>query len=263
MKSISLLPILLLLSACVEVTDLDRDTQEPQGPPQYHALELPEPNRYSIMIPLSPDEVAFRKLEDLKATATVAVTVMDESKFQINDENVKAGKKYFYQIGKIENGNLRPTRTIEVQVPTDRVFQTGEQELLPSDLKTQYGRVYFMKGSRVRTNGANWSLIANRIISHGGEIYSFPEDTTAGLGEKGRSGGEINISARDVIGVLNITLRGENGGKGKPGDEIPERAAKGKAGVPGRGRRIPARSHLAEDYCTDPAVSPGNGMPGK
>lgn len=263
MKKIILLGLCFGLSACVEITDLDQGQGATDQPAQYQALEHPEPNQYSIVIPLAPGEQAFRKMKNLSVAASAPVRVLVESQRQILDEQVQAGEKYIYQIGTVENGSLRPTRVIEVVVPLDRVFAPGEQVLADDDLKsgTIYGRIFFAKGARVRTDGHDWFIRATRIVSDGGEIYSFPEATTAALGENGRSGGHIRILVHDVIGVLQITLRGEHGGKGRQGEELASRAKQGAPGRPGQGKFRP-KSEAADEICTRPAVSAGDGLPG-
>lgn len=263
MKITLVLLLSFTLSACVEISDLDQDQDSPNPSIQYQALEHPEPNHYSIVIPLAPGEVAFRKAQSISAAAMAAVQVLSSSESKIVDEKVRAGEKYIYQIGTVENGSLKAMRTVEVVVPLDRVFMPGEQFISDQDLKadTVYGRIFFAKGSRVRTDGRDWTIRATRIVSDGGEIYSLPETATAGLGENGRSGGHIQIFVHDVIGILQVTLRGEHGGKGRQGEELATRGQQGSPGQPGRGKFRP-KSEAADAICTQAAVSAGDGLPG-
>lgn len=262
MKNALVLLLSFSLSACVEITDLD-SPGKPAVPSQYQALAHPEPNHYSIVIPLAPGEVAFRKASSLSTAAVAPVLVLAQSQSQIVDDHVQAGEKYVYQIGSLMNGSLQQTRTVEVMVPLDRVFVAGEQVLTDDDLKsgTIYGRIFFAKGARVRTDGRDWFMRATRVVSDGGEIYSFPEGLTASVGENGRRGGHIQILVHDVIGILQITLRGEHGGKGRQGGDLKTRAAQGAPGQPGRGKFRP-KSEAADEVCLQAAVSPGDGAPG-
>lgn len=69
--------------------------------------------------------------------------------------------------------------------------------------------------------GDNWLHIqTNELISNHGAIITFPEGQKASDERNGRNGGTLFLEAKIAAqGILNVILRGEDGGKGAPGDK--------------------------------------------
>lgn len=101
-------------------------------------------------------------------------------------------------------------------------------EIAFQSLTLKKGGVIYTMGERVR-------LKVHHLISEGGSIATFPKDQTAAPQENGRSGGFVYLHLDKAEGELFISLRGENGGIGKPGAE-PDQSLRGKDGIAVFGR---------------------------
>lgn len=139
----------------------------------------------------------------------------------------------------------RPILRIEgtVSVDEDLLNQWGAEKE-KEDGKTIYvlaaEEIIFERATRLITNGFPLKFKANLLKSYqDAQMMSFPEGQTAAIGQRGRDGGWIQIEAKEAIGLLDFSLRGENGGSGLPGAEPDEsmRGARGAQGLPGRYER--------------------------
>lgn len=81
------------------------------------------------------------------------------------------------------------------------------------------------------TMGNKVSIRVQDLISRGGMIVSFPEGHRSSHGD-GLSGGSLKVWAHSAEGNLKITMRGENGRQGLPGDP-PLESMKGPVGREG------------------------------
>lgn len=115
---------------------------------------------------------------------------------------------------------------INVQIPEDIVVQgaislsaLNFREEIEHGIKWKrlsvVGRIYFMRGSRLLTNGENISIESQDLVGEGGEIVTWPEGSQAKFAENGMSGGRINVEVKRWQGVLKVVLRGQKGGDGE------------------------------------------------
>jgi hypothetical protein len=73
----------------------------------------------------------------------------------------------------------------------------------------------FEEGAMLLTEGVYLNIEAKEIISRGGEIVTFTEESTLKAldDQHGASGGIINIVTETAVGKLSVQLRGKNAGK--------------------------------------------------
>jgi len=73
----------------------------------------------------------------------------------------------------------------------------------------------FEEGAMLLTEGVYLNIEAKEIISRGGEIVTFTEESTLKAldDQHGASGGIINIVTETSVGKLSVQLRGKNAGK--------------------------------------------------
>ncbi|WP_413569429.1 hypothetical protein ACLWBD_02590 [Bdellovibrio sp. HCB117] len=133
-------------------------------------------------------------------------------------------------------------------------------EGLSRDVQTyslQFQKITFSAEGRLFTMGHAVTLKAEELISEEGHILTFPEEQVAPLGHEGRHGGHIALIATNAEGLLNIVLRGENGGQGHPGKD-PDLALKGKKGKDANSG-LCVNGNIREACTPDPG---GQGLPG-
>lgn len=92
-----------------------------------------------------------------------------------------------------------------------------------------YDEIQISDRGALYTMGHNVQIKTAHLISDNGIIATFPKDLTASQGKNGRSGGHIFLNIEKAQGLLNIELRGENGGQGLPGND-PDNSLRGAYG---------------------------------
>lgn len=116
--------------------------------------------------------------------------------------------------------------------------QTISLEQKKTDLETMeiaFQSLTLKKGGVLYTMGGALHLKAHRLLSEGGRIATFPPGQTAPPQKNGRGGGFVYLHVDQAEGELYISLRGENGGAGKPGAK-PDIKLQGNDGVAVFGR---------------------------
>ncbi len=134
------------------------------------------------------------------------------------DQKVEAGHTYIYSIGAITGKKFRKSHEIKITVPLD-LYLSGVNQITADDTEkwAHLRNLVFLPGSTLITNGLDILVHAEHLSSQDGSIQTFAENTTAGMGDTGRGGGDLRIEITDADGLLKIFMRGENGGKGLPG----------------------------------------------
>lgn len=87
-------------------------------------------------------------------------------------------------------------------------------------------------GAQFITQGLNLKLEITELVSENATIRSFKVDQTAQDFTTGRSGGQLELSVGRVVGTLSVEMRGERGGRGRPGPAA-DASLKGPTGVHG------------------------------
>jgi len=150
-------------------------------------------------------------------------------KREYTDEFVVAGKTYRYSVGIVDFENYKILEEIEVAVPKDFVIS---KTIKATSLKG-FNRLFLRPSARLTTDGEDFTVDVNEIISEGAVIETFSEYQKASYEKGGRSGGKITIKANTATGELRIVARGEHGGDGiagKQGEPGKKQGAKGKNG---------------------------------
>jgi hypothetical protein len=224
MKKIFCLALMVGLLGCLKITDKPKD--EPQDAafdiPTAQVQELPEPEKYQVLLPAGEGIQAIRrrpKNSDGAESKDIQVTV--DGAF-IKDIQVQSGESYIYELGLVHNGNFEPTATYEVTVPKDLVFD-GETSLDQDTAWKGIHRIVFREGAIVTTNGHHVLIEGDRLIAKSGLIRSFTKDSVAAKGVEGASGGLLELKLKMAQGDLRIEMRGQKGGQGAQGPSTKPR----------------------------------------
>lgn len=114
-----------------------------------------------------------------------------------------------------------------IKIPLDLVINEAFKEL-NQDAEIAAQRL-FLGSEPLITNGFNFSLTVNEIISAEGNIKTFRNTPIENnQNKKGRSSGNIHIKAKTLIGKLNIEMIAGQGGPGTNGLIHTGRALDGK-----------------------------------
>jgi hypothetical protein len=218
MKCLILFTLLLSTAACVKIADTP--TEEPTtdqvsanravGP---EVEPLPEPGHYQVHLPISEEvQVVQRSLKDIEDDVTVVPMKLE--KHILTDDQVESGKSYVYELGFQKDGEFELVETYEIQIPQDLVIQ-NEVVLQKDEVWNGYARIFLGPQGVITSQNFNLVMTASSLITQGGLIRTFPANTSAAQGIAGRSGGSVHLNLKTGVGILNVELRGENGGAGK------------------------------------------------
>ncbi|RYZ76990.1 MAG: hypothetical protein EOP05_03345 [Proteobacteria bacterium] len=117
-----------------------------------------------------------------------------------------------------------------VSIPRDWVVREGSNSL-NQDQRIKVQRL-FIDSTPLVTNGFSIEIVADEIRSEDGLVETFQEDSKASFDQPGKGGGQLLIKARVGVGSLTIHMRGQQGGDGSRGLELP-RASTGADAVKG------------------------------
>lgn len=129
------------------------------------------------------------------------------------------------QIGCMEVQDKEETAKPVVQAQmTEWTTIDAKVVLTNQKMADDLGRIqnlYLTKNAVIVTNGFKVSFKLQNLKSEDALIQSFPLYQSAADFVEGRSGGYISIEAVHADGLLRVEMRGENGGKGKKGQNPP------------------------------------------
>ena len=218
-----LLTFPFLLISCIEIRDPKKQAQNtevvaPVEQPTVEVRPLDRPQQYAVVIKGVPpmSQVTRKPTSLLKEMAMTQVPVLSSQAEDIVDQ--PGSYEYLVQ----QNGQ---TINLPVHIPQDYVIE-GDKTLDQLDLNMRQesdhfrtletdGRIFFLAGATLTTNGENLLLKATSIDSEGAMIQTFAAHQQAAAGVPGRHGGDIKLEAQSLRGTLNFNMRGENGGRGE------------------------------------------------
>ena len=205
----------------------------------------PKPNVYVVVlewrnVASDPDAWTIDKRDGQIIVAPFST--LAGSVRRLTDLDVIAGKTYTYSLKTDQREDSEPLESVTVTIPKDQEIH-GKQEL---GSLTKINRLFLYPDSELITQGKEFQLEVNEILSQGGTIESFAENAAPSIpGSDGKSAESIHIRAKGGTGVLHLIARGENGAQGIPGTA-------GTPGAPGKA-----------GFCWSEAsyVFPGDGGP--
>jgi hypothetical protein len=123
------------------------------------------------------------------------------------------------------------------QATNDLVVE-GEYIVPTPKIKAQrivlhYDRLVLKPHGKFITNGSNMRLEIGELVSEGGAIATFPDNTITPVGVDGQSGGNLEIAITHATGKLQVVMRGQDGGRGVAGEALMD-ALTGAKGAKGR-----------------------------
>lgn len=142
------------------------------------------------------------------------------------DAEVWPGETIAYSVLAREDEVAWELGTVEVKIPVDKTFATGEHVW---EFGAEYGRLRLEKGAVVRIGDRDLELSLFELQSEGGCIESWPAGSQSP--GQGARGGRIAIRARRASGRIELISRGQAGGAGAAG-------AEGQRGAPGAEGRV-------------------------
>jgi hypothetical protein len=106
-------------------------------------------------------------------------------------------------------------------------IQSQNSTASSSDHEIFLDELVFENAGVLYTNGFNLRLHVSHLKSDFGSVVTFPKGQKAPVAQVGRSGGSIVLDIEQAMGSLNVEMRGEDGGDGKPGPD-PDASMAGK-----------------------------------
>lgn len=222
-RFLSAWPLLFVfLSSCVEVTDLEEQTEVPneltmpakaQGRSQVQIQALDQPNQYLILLRAAEgiNRVYRRSLSDSDLAAESVITKPSGDDLY-RDTQVQSSRTYEYSFVTENESGIHLVQKEVVQVPSDFVCNSAI-ELNPQLIQSlaKYNRIYLGKGALLRTLGQNIKLNLSELHSDNAMIESFTSGTRGTYHGPGHSGGKVEIFAKKAVGKLRLNMRGQDG----------------------------------------------------
>jgi hypothetical protein len=249
MKFILIISLMCGLSACVKVSDAQPEQpaakveSSGQGSPQPVATNTPvtpseptkadpaslplaqvqalsEPGHYKVLLPVLPEaQIVHRSM--VSVTDSSKLLTISKPGETLLDDQVESDHEYLYEQGVIQDGQFTVLQAQKVRIPKD--MEIGSELILAKDETWDIdGRVFFYESGYITTNGFTFILKAGQLLGNSGTIRSFGRGSKAGIGQAGRSGGNIRIFAKTASGQLKVEMRGQNGGDGAKGADCKD-----------------------------------------
>jgi len=111
-------------------------------------------------------------------------------------------------------------------------------EMILTRSSPKIGRLIFLEGGVLSTEGADVDLVVDEIISYNGTIRTKPSAVPSQAGADGLSGGTLRLRARLGRGHLTILAEGQDGAQGAKGLA----GARGAQGNKGHSASVKSRS---------------------
>jgi hypothetical protein len=146
-----------------------------------------------------------------------------------DDPSVTIGERYTYYLASVDGAEPVFKSSVVVDIPRDLEIhgQYRTKELVGIN------RLFLSKDAVIVTEGQDFRIEAQEILSDGGSILTFSSGQKALSSKDGRSGGFIKVVARRAKGSLRIEGRGETAGDGMDGTPGQNGNA-GPTGNPGK-----------------------------
>ncbi|MGZ5279588.1 MAG: hypothetical protein ACXWC9_06585 [Pseudobdellovibrionaceae bacterium] len=246
MKLVYFLCLLVILNACVKISDkeadpvvasvstptstvqqVDQAQPSPSQQPQVRAMQ--GAHHYQVLLPMPSEGQIVQR--SIKASDALPVPLpMKLSDGIFIDEHPKSDQTYVYEIGMVREGSFEILATYEVHIPRDVVIDAEHIFTKNEPLRTD-GRLFFTPTGILTTNGFTVLIEAQSLISNQGLIRTFPPGHQAVHGLVAKGGGQIRMSFRTASGDLKVEMRGQRGASGVKGLDLPQNAPNG--GAPG------------------------------
>lgn len=201
-----------------------------------HVEEMPEPNRYRVVLSLpalrSEDLMLYRLSPSFRG-AEVLKLPKSFSASEFIDDLIQPGVEYTYELRSAVEGPA--IFRAQIKVPRDFIVRrlAKENEVIPvvdGVLTIEgYRRLFFESEAILETKGLPLEIAVDSIFAQSGFIQSWAINDAKEDGDAGASAGEISISAKVLNGELQVQNRGQRGGRGQQG----VKGAKGEAGAIG------------------------------
>lgn len=220
-------------SACVEFKDEPLAHEQPAPVPAPPTEKKPL-GSIQLSVSVKPDEkpnIYFVALavQDLDSGRWIikkqkgnesefSILEIQPSSQSIVDTKIVAGTTYTYQLLNLDNPDNH-SEIIPVKIPKDLLLD-GVSTMDVKDIAVAMSgiaRLFLSENAVISVLDENLAIEVEEIHANGGTIQNFADGSVAGLGRRGRSGGNITIKATRLIGSLNIIMRGERGGQGPQG----------------------------------------------
>lgn len=196
------------------------------------ATGLSEPNKYVVRISADSLSSHYQIYRQQTNGNEKLVGTMNKDASAFEDNEVEAGKEYEYTLARLDNTEKK--QTLYVTIPKDLVINSTVNQVRSHG----YARVFLTEQARIQTEGQDFVLEANELISNGAVLETYTEGTKAPAGAEGRTPGRIVIKANSARGSLTIFNRGENGGDGQNGSR-GSNGGKGDTGANASSHHIP------------------------
>lgn len=246
---------------------LPRQSQPPAGqnqnPLTYETLEEPSPGEYAVHLTLKSDSQSrfhLYRVVNLEEKRSLVLISSLQARGELTLDHQRSGETIELELTEAEGVKEEKTvQVLKISLPRD-VIISGKVDAKDFDF-SNVARLYFMKDSVITSHGEDLKIQAKELIAEdGSRIETFPKGAVGFNDKPARAGGEIEITATDASGSLEVNLRGENGGRWTTepqslANNESYRGSKGAKGSPGATISIPRFNVI----CAKP---PGDGGPG-
>ena len=148
----------------------------------------------------------------------------------ITTEN-KVSYKFFSKVGtqSVLLDEVEVLPVLDLKITDD--LNLAEKYKLSSKTKVIYiSNLEISQQKHLYLNDYSGQIIIQNITSSGGIIQAFAPLARAEVDQDGRSGGQVSLTVLAGNGILNVVMKGENGGNASPG-AAPDITLKGLAGI--------------------------------
>lgn len=215
--------IIWIIAGCsVELQDVGKSPSTAHEAAQSVLFPLSGPH-FRILVGEKPNEYSVQIHPPADSTGVMRETADGQNAFRLQaatDSGLKPGGTYIYRFLGSQ------AAAVIVTLPVDLVV-TGSLKGLSADQR--FRRVFFSEGSELLTQGQDLRLLAEEIyMAPNSTIRSFHSSDRPAPGVQAKSGGKVEILARQMTGALVIDLQGQSGADGAQGPAYSEPASKGK-----------------------------------
>lgn len=230
---ISSLTFVFSFTACVKVQDkvaegksnpahISARNEDPISPSgeQWKIVEGPVANQYQINLKLNTNTQFVQRYEKDNEMNTKQILPMKIVEDYFVDSEPLLGRQVVYEIGHFIDNNPVVDKKLELSVPVD--LEIIDSFSLNADKVVEgYRRIFIVKDVVINTKNFLLKIKADQLVAPNLNIISFNSDDNSREGLSGQNGGLIDLKLRTGVGSIHIQMRGQNGGRGATGAEVP------------------------------------------